>query len=257
MNPVQISRIPDTFIDLISIVRPEALNAINHDVMNGLSNYFVNKQYTKDIQGVIITGSGQKSFIAGADITQFVGIEADDAIALSKFGHRVFDAIASFHVPVIAAVNGYALGGGCELAMACHLRVASENARFGQPEVNLGLIPGYGGTQRLVDLIGKGRAMEMLLTGEAIKSDVALQFGLVNHVVSSEELLDKCVALLTVISQKGPAAVAKTLEILHYSKRIDEDYASEYNSFGILMADDECQEGVDAFLNKRKAEFRK
>src|SRR5262249_2526506 len=157
----------------------------------------------------IITGAGQKSFVAGADISQFVDLSKDDGTALAAKGQAmVFDKIENCAKPVVAAVNGFALGGGCELAMACHFRVASDNVKFGQPEVNLGLIPGYGGTQRLVQLIGKGRALEMLMSANMIDGNTALQYGLVNHVVPQEELLNKAKSILEIINSKAPLAVA-------------------------------------------------
>ncbi len=180
----------------ITINRPDKLNAINKQLMDDLNAVMDEVNSNKEIRSVIITGSGTKAFVAGADISEFTGLNQQNGMALSKYGQDVFLKIEKCSKPVIAAVNGFALGGGCELAMACHFRIASENAKFGQPEVNLGLIPGYGGTQRLPMLIGKGRAIELLLTGSMIDANTSLHFGLVNYVVPQEELLNKAIAIL-------------------------------------------------------------
>ncbi len=244
-------------IALVTINRPKALNAINADVMQGLNDWFTSgHKKTKNLKGVIITGSGEKAFVAGADIKGFNALNAEQGRLLSKFGQDTFFLIENFHVPVIAAVNGYALGGGCELAMACHLRIASENAMFGQPEVNLGLIPGYGGTQRLPQLIGKAKAMELTLTADIIGAVEALQLGLVNHVVSMEELSDKCKSIIAKTSKKGPNSIARTIQAInsHYNN-FEDGYKFEYETFGKLLDSDECKEGVNAFMEKRKPNF--
>ena len=175
----------------ITINRPDKLNAINKQVMADINAVMDEVYNNKEIRSVIITGAGTKAFVAGADISEFTALNEAEGMAIAKYGQDVFFKIENCPKPVVAAVNGFALGGGCELAMACHFRIASENAKFGQPEVNLGLIPGYGGTQRLTALIGKGRAFEFLLTGNMIDADTALQFGLVNHIVPQEELIAK------------------------------------------------------------------
>lgn len=242
----------------LTVNRPKSLNAINDDVMQGLYDFFTEgyKSY-EDIYGVILTGSGDKAFVAGADIKRLSQVE-DASSDIAKFGHDTFNAIERFHVPVIAAVNGFALGGGCEMSMACHMRVASENAKFGQPEVNLGLIPGYGGSQRLIQLIGKGKAMELLLTGDMIDAATAERLGLVNHVVSSEELIAKCESIINKIATKGPKAITKTIDLVnaHFDKNTDA-FKQEYETFAELLATDEAKEGTQAFLEKRKANFRK
>lgn len=243
----------------ITIERPKALNAINKGVMQGLNTWF-SKGY-KDVsglKGVILTGSGDKAFAAGADIKEFMGLTKETGVAMSKYGHDTYNLIENFHVPVIAAVNGFALGGGCELCMACHMRVASDNAKFGQPEVNLGLTPGYAGTQRLPQLIGKGRAMELLLTANMIDAATAEQYGLVNKVTSQEDLLTTATKMISKIAGKGPVAVAKTIALVndYYRDGVD-GYASEYNVFGDLLTQEECHEGVAAFVEKRKAEFKR
>src|SRR4051812_18405717 len=171
------------------INRADKLNAINRDVMNDLNILADEIEKNVEIRAVIITGAGQKAFVAGADISEFLGLTGAEGVNLARTGQNIFFKIENCSKPVVAAVNGFALGGGCELAMACHFRIASENAKFGQPEVNLGLIPGYGGTQRLVQLVGKGRALELLMTGNMIDASIALEYGLVNHVVPQEDLL--------------------------------------------------------------------
>ncbi|HMP28046.1 MAG TPA: enoyl-CoA hydratase-related protein [Saprospiraceae bacterium] len=240
---------------LITINRPNALNAINYEVMASLNNFFVSNRGNRDIRGVIITGEGQKAFVAGADIKQFVGASATKGSEVAKFGHDTFNAIEQFHAPVIAAVNGFALGGGCELAMACHIRIASENAKFGQPEVNLGLIPGYGGSLRLSQLVGKGRATELLLTGDPITAAQALHYGLVTHVTNAEDLLAKAHEILDKISTKGPNAIAQMIRLLNLENQNHLTLVDEYTTFGKLMDTDECREGVNAFIEKRKPNF--
>jgi enoyl-CoA hydratase len=256
MNDTVLVNIEDG-IAIITINRPKALNAINNDVMSGLNQWFSEGYKELDnLKGVIITGSGEKAFVAGADIKGFNALNAEQAQEMSKFGQDTFFEIENFHVPVIAAVNGYALGGGCELAMSCHMRIASENAMFGQPEVNLGLIPGYGGTQRLPQLIGKAKAMELTLTADVIGAIEALQLGLANHVVPLEDLMEKSKSILSKISKKGPIAISKAIAAInsHYDKSKD-GYKVEYETFGELMDSDECREGVNAFLEKRKPNF--
>lgn len=241
----------------ITINRPDKLNALNKQVMTEL-NEAINKVYNNDeIRSVIITGSGEKAFVAGADISEFRGLSVDEGKNLAQSGQDTFRRIENCPKPVVAAVNGFALGGGCELAMACHLRVASSNAKFGQPEVNLGLIPGYGGTQRLVQLIGKGRAIELLITGSMIDADAALQYGLVNHVVSQDQLPEKARSVLLLANTKAPLAVAKCIEaanaVFDESKN---GYEVEMSGFGNCFATEDMKEGTNAFLEKRKAVFK-
>jgi len=240
----------------ITINRPTALNAINHEVMSTLHVFFTENINNPNIHGVIITGQGQKAFVAGADIKQFIGATAERGSEVAKFGHDTFNAIEQFHAPVIAAVNGFALGGGCELAMACHIRIAAHNAKFGQPEVNLGLVPGYGGSLRLAQLIGKGRAIEMLLTGEPISADLAYHYGLVTHVVHEDDLYAKAHEILDKIVVKGPNAITELIKLVNMDNVNNPTLTQEYNIFGKLMDSDECREGVDAFINKRKPDFR-
>jgi len=193
----------------ITINRADKLNALNKIVMEELSAAIDEVYDNEEIRSAIITGAGQKAFVAGADISGFLGLSHGEGMDLAKIGQDIFFKIEDCPKPIVAAVNGFALGGGCELAMACHFRIASENAKFGQPEVNLGLIPGYGGTQRLVHLIGKGRALEMLMSASMIDASTALQYGLVNYVVPEEELLRKSKSILEVINTKAPVAIAK------------------------------------------------
>jgi enoyl-CoA hydratase len=241
----------------ITINQPKKLNALSKGVFDDL-DAAVKEVYSNDeITGVIITGAGDKAFVAGADISEFSGLTKADGKRLAARGQDVFNAIECSPKPFIAAVNGFALGGGCELAMACHMRVANENARFGQPEVNLGLIPGYGGTQRLIQLIGKGKAMELLMTADMIKSDEALRLGLVNHVVASEELLGKCAEILQKIATKAPLAIAKVIECgnAYFTDGVN-GLEFEIDKFGECCETEDFIEGASAFIEKRKAEFK-
>ncbi|MBK5283940.1 MAG: enoyl-CoA hydratase/isomerase family protein, partial [Bacteroidia bacterium] len=198
-------------IQIITINRPEKLNALNRATLSELNAAMDNAIAATEIFGIIISGSGEKAFVAGADISEFSGLSVEDGKKFSAYGQNVFKKIEISSKPVIAAVNGFALGGGCELAMACHLRIASDNAKFGQPEVKLGLIPGYGGTQRLIQLIGKTKAFELLMTADIINAEQALQFGLVNYITTPIELISKCKELLGKIHQQSPYAVAKII----------------------------------------------
>jgi enoyl-CoA hydratase len=239
----------------ITINRPDKLNALNKDVMNDLNQVMDEIVQDTAIKAIIITGAGQKGFVAGADISEFVGLSGEQGMALAQKGQQIFFKIENCPKPVIAAVNGFALGGGCELAMACHFRLASENAKFGQPEVNLGLIPGYGGTQRLVHLIGKGRAMELLMTGNMIDAQTALQYGLVNHVVPQDALLIKATELATLISTKAPVAIAHCIAAAN-AAYTESGYQKELDAFGQCFETEDMKEGTSAFLEKRKAAFQ-
>jgi len=246
-------------VAILTINRPKALNAINADVMSGLNSWFgEDYKSISNLHGVIIRGGGEKAFVAGADIKGFTGLTAEEGTRISKFGHDTYNLIEHFHVPVIAAINGFALGGGCELAMACHMRVASESAKFGQPEVKLGLIPGYGGTQRLVQLIGKGKAMELMLTADMIDAHEAKALGLANHVVAIDELIPTCMGILKKTSRMGPMAITKSIEAINaYFDKSKDGFEVEYKTFGELLTTDECSEGVAAFIEKRRAEFKR
>ncbi|RYY90473.1 MAG: enoyl-CoA hydratase [Chitinophagaceae bacterium] len=242
----------------VTINRPEKLNALNRDVIAELGAVLSEVETNGEIRSVILTGAGPKSFVAGADITEFVGLSKDEGEALARRGQdTVFSRIERSSKPIVAAVNGFALGGGCELAMSCHFRLASDNAKFGQPEVNLGLIPGYGGTQRLVQLVGKGRALELLLSGNMIDAATAQQWGLVNHVTSADELLPKTRALLETINSKAPIAVAHCIKAANaVYDETQNGYETEITSFGACFATEDMREGTTAFLEKRKAQFK-
>ncbi|MES2330035.1 MAG: enoyl-CoA hydratase-related protein [Bacteroidota bacterium] len=240
----------------VTINRPDKLNALNRQVFADL-NKALDEIYTnKEIKSVIITGAGAKAFVAGADITEFNGLTLEESKSLAKNGQDTFFRIERSPKPIIACVNGFALGGGCELAMSCHFRIASDNAKFGQPEVNLGLIPGYGGTQRLVQLIGKGRAMEALMSGGMIDANTASQYGLVNYVMPQEELLAKAKTILDMINSKAPIAVAKCIESANaVFDETKNGYQVEIDSFADCFGTDDMKEGTNAFLEKRKAVF--
>ena len=254
MNYIHTETVGKTLV--ITLNRPEVLNALNLGLFAELKSVVETFSADEVHLGAIITGAGTKSFAAGADISELSSLDSKGAEAVSKSGQDIFFLIENCNKPIIAAVNGFALGGGCELAMACHLRVASDNAKFGQPEVNLGLLPGYGGTQRLVQLIGKAKATELLLTADAVRADEALSLGLVNYVVSRDELKDKCFEILNKIYTKSPLAVALTLQAI--SAGINDNltgYAVEVHNFGKAITSEDGQEGTKAFLEKRAANF--
>lgn len=246
----------DNGIFTITINRPDKLNALNKQVMTDLDTAMNEVEENKDIRGVILTGSGAKAFVAGADITEFAGLSSGEGMDMARAGQNIFFKIENASKPIIAAVNGFALGGGCELAMACHFRIGSEGAKFGQPEVSLGLIPGYGGTQRLVQLIGKGRALELLMTGGMIDAPTALQYGLVNYVLPQEELLPKAVSLLQTIIAKAPLSISRCITaanaVFNHQRN---GYDVELESFGECFDTDDMKEGTAAFLEKRKPNF--
>lgn len=241
----------------ITINRPEKMNALNKDVIEELGKAIDEAKNNADVKAIILTGAGEKAFVAGADISEFTSLDATGGAALAKKGQdQVFDKIENCPKPVIAAVNGFSLGGGCELAMACHFRVASENAKFGQPEVNLGLIPGYGGTQRMTQLIGKGKTMELMMTGDMIGSDDAKALGLVNHVFPLAELLNETKKIAQKIQTKAPLAVADVIACVNEAAKADVNgFGNEISRFGKLFATEDMKEGVNAFLEKRKAIF--
>jgi len=242
-------------IYIIRINRPEKLNALNETVIREIGEA-VQEVYDNDlVRAAILTGTGNKAFAAGADIRGFDGLSKKEGMALAKEGLDIFFKIENAPKPIVAAVNGFALGGGCELAMACHFRLCSENAQFGQPEISLGLIPGFGGTQRLTRLIGKGPAMEAMLTGQLIPAPLALQYGLVNHICTAEELLDKTKAILLQIISKAPLAIAKCIEAVNAAGNPD-GYALETRLFGECFATEDMKEGTAAFLEKRQPVFK-
>lgn len=242
----------------ITINREKNLNALNVETLQEIKEVIQYVYDAPEIMGVIIIGAGEKSFVAGADISEFTGVNEVTGRKFSEDGQEVFQMIENCNKPVIAAVNGFALGGGCELAMACHMRVATENAKFGQPEVNLGIIPGYGGTQRLTQLVGKGRALELMLTADMISAQEAYRIGLVNHVVSDrEELLAKSNEILSKIKAKAPLAVGMVIDCVNAVNNPEENgYQTEANSFSRCCGSDDFTEGTAAFLEKRQPIFK-
>lgn len=244
------------YIALVTLNRPEALNALNRNLLSEISTFLDEAANNNNIRVIILTGSGEKSFVAGADIKEFSDFTGSEGEALSRVGQQeVFDKVANFNKPIIAAVNGFALGGGLELAMASHFRIASDNAKLGLPEVTLGLIPGYGGTQRLPQLIGKGRAAQMIFTAEMISAQRAFEIGLVNEVVTQIELIDRTKAIAAKIAKNSSIAISKAIEAINASNT-KEGFGVEIRSFGELFEEDDFKEGVSAFIEKRKPNFR-
>lgn len=243
---------------VITINRPEKMNALNKEVIEELGKAMDAAIADKAVSTIILTGAGEKAFVAGADISEFTALEAAGGAALAQRGQDlVFDKIENSPKPVIAAVNGFSLGGGCELAMACHFRVASENAKFGQPEVNLGLIPGYGGTQRLTQLIGKGKTMELMMTGDMIGAAEAKERGLVNHIFPIADLLVEAKKIAQKIQTKAPLAIAAVIACVNEAAMSESNgFKNEIDRFGKLFATLDMKEGVNAFLEKRKAIFK-
>ncbi len=239
----------------ITINRPDKMNALNKDVFNDLDAAIDEVYKNKEIKSAIITGSGNKAFVAGADISEFLELTPEQAPQLARRGQVVFDKIENCPKPIVAAVNGFALGGGCELALSCHFIYASENAKFGQPEVNLGLIPGYGGTQRLAQVAGRNRAMELITTGKMLSAKEAMEYGIVNQVTSSEELLSKVKETLSLIQTKAPIAVAKIIECINNFDHTQQGYDFEIQKFGECFNTADMKEGASAFLEKRKPNF--
>src|ERR1051326_7470223 len=240
----------------ITVNRPDKLNALNKLTVQEIGQAIQEAKNNSEVKIIIITGAGTKGFVAGADISEFLGLSIEQGRAMAKAGQDVFKMIEDCTKPVIAAVNGFALGGGCELAMACHLRVASENAKFGQPEVNLGLIAGYGGTQRLTQYIGKAKSMELHMTAGMLNAQQALQYGLVNHVVPADQLLAKCNDLFNVIKTKSPKAISGVIASIngYYTAGV-EGFKKEIDEFGKCFATEDFKEGTSAFLEKRKPKF--
>ncbi len=241
----------------ITVNRPDKLNALNKTVIEELSAVMDEVYNNVEIKSAIITGAGAKAFVAGADISEFLALNTTQGADLARRGQElVFDKIENSPKPVVAAVNGFALGGGCELALACHFIYVSDAAKFGQPEVNLGLIPGYGGTQRLTQLVGRNRAMELIMTGRMINAEEALQFGLVNKICKPEELLDKVKETLQLIHTKAPLAVAKVIECINNFDHDQQGYEFEIQKFAECFATEDMKEGASAFVEKRKAVFK-
>ncbi len=242
---------------VITINREDKMNALNLELLSELDLVMDEVYNNVEIRGAVITGKGQKAFAAGADIAEFSHYTSDDAKKMSTNGHRIFNKIESCPKPVIACVNGFALGGGCELAMACHIRFANEFAKFGQPEVNLGIIPGYGGTQRLVQLIGKGKALELLMTGDMIKSDEAYRLGLVNKICHAENMLNDALDLIDKIATKSPLVIQNIIHSVNAVHQKNEDgFKLEIALFAESFSTEDFKEGTSAFLSKRKADFK-
>ena len=240
----------------ITINRPDKLNALNSTVIEELATV-VDDIYTNEaIKAVILTGSGNKAFVAGADISEFIKKNEMAGEALARNGQILFGKMENCPKPIIAAVNGFALGGGCELALACHFIVASGNARFGQPEINLGIIPGYGGTQRLTRLINKNRATELILTGRMVDANEALQLGIANHVYEPGELLPKAKEILQTIIAKSQLAVTKAIDCINHFDNTEQGYLYEAKKFGECFGTEDMLEGATAFLEKRKPVFK-
>lgn len=243
---------------LITVNRPEKLNALNAQTVRELDEVFTTLSADSSIRAVILTGAGGKSFVAGADITEINHLDSERGKSFAIHGQQVFRKIEMMPKPVIAAVNGFALGGGCELAMSCHLRIAASTARFGQPEVNLGIIPGYGGTQRLPRIVGMAPALHLLLTGSMIDAQQALRLGLVNEVVEPDQLIPSARTLAEKLAQQAPAAVAAILQAVYQGMDTDlpSALAIEAEEFGAVCATEDMKEGTTAFLEKRKPRFR-
>lgn len=244
-------------ICLVTLSRPDALNALNDSTVDQLCEVMEEIVQNHEIKGVIITGDGDKAFVAGADIKELAAVNEREALMLSRKGQELFKKIENCPKPVIAAVNGFALGGGCELAMACHLRIATSNATFGQPEINLGIIPGYGGTQRLTQLLGRGKSLELLLTGNFISAEEAKTLGLVNHVVNTkEELMTLASDILNRIITKSPLAISKIIKSVNAGFGYEEKgYETEADCFAASVTTEDFKEGTSAFLQKRKPTF--
>jgi len=241
----------------ITINRPEKLNALNKDTIRELHDALEAVHKDDDVRVIILTGSGSKSFVAGADISEFSGFGVKQGALLAREGQKLlFDFIENLSTPVIAAVNGFALGGGLELAMACHIRVSSKNAKMGLPEVSLGLIPGYGGTQRLTQLVGKGKAMEMIMSAGMVTADQAYQYNLVNYVVEQEELMTFCEKLADRISNNSYTAIAAAIKAINANYQHDKNgFDVEIDEFGKCFGTDDFVEGTTAFMEKRKPNF--
>ena len=247
----------DALVAKITINRPKKLNALNRKTIAELHRAFALLDEDKSVRAIIISGAGEKAFVAGADISEFASFSVAQGEQLATEGQQLlFDFVEQLSTPVIAAINGFALGGGLELAMSCHFRLASDNAKMGLPEVSLGVIPGYGGTQRLPQLVGKGKAMEMIMTGSMIDAEDALQCGLVNHVVAVEELAPLSRKIADKIANNSPVAISYAIKAVNAGfKNNVLGFATEIESFGACFGTDDFSEGTTAFLEKRKAKF--
>ena len=245
-------------IAVVTLNRPDKLNALNTQTINDLNSVFDELKENEGVYVIVLTGSGEKAFVAGADIKELNKLDIISAKEFAEKGQQVFNKIEKFDKPIIAAVNGFALGGGCELALACHIRLASDNAKFGQPEVNLGIIPGYGGSQRLARLINTGRAMEYILTADMISADEAYRIGLVNKVYTQNELLDKAIEMAKKITVKGQQAIRLAVKAVKAVDQmsLNEGQNLEASLFALCCGTEDFKEGTSAFLEKRKPEFK-
>jgi enoyl-CoA hydratase len=243
---------------VITIDRPKVLNALNAQTVAEIGEAFAMAREDDSVRCVILTGGGEKAFVAGADINELAQMTPITGKAVAEKGQRVFRAIEKFPKPVIAAVNGFALGGGCELALACHIRIASEKAQLGLPEVTLGIIPGYGGTQRMARLLGKGKALELILTGDRIGAEEAERIGLVNKVVPADQLMTAAEEMGRTIARRGPLAVSAAIEAVMSGSEMpfEEGQVLEATLFGLLASTEDMREGMQAFLEKRTANFQ-
>ena len=248
----------DGAVAVLTINRPQVLNALNSSTIDQLRRAVLDLKHDATVRAIVITGAGEKSFVAGADINELAVQRPTQGKEHALRGQHVFDLIENLGKPVIAAINGFALGGGCELAMACTLRMAADTARIGQPEINLGIIPGYGGTQRLARLVGKGVALELLLTGRQLKADEALQIGLVNRVVPAADLMPESMKLAAELATKAPIAMQYIIEAVNRGLEVSFDKGQflEAALFGLVASTDDMREGTTAFLEKRKADFK-
>lgn len=242
-------------VQIVTINREEKLNALNVELIQEIGQEVARLNKEMTVRGIILTGKGQKAFAAGADISEFANFGEAEAKEMSAKGGKVFTSLEESEIPIIAAVNGYALGGGCELTMACHVRVASDNALFGQPEVNLGVPPGYGGTQRLAQIIGRGRALDMLITAKSINAETALNYGLVTQVVSQEELLPTCIKYIEKLVGKSPLAIAEVIKCTNELYENINGLQYEIDSFARSFQTADFKEGTTAFLEKRKPDY--
>ncbi|MDA8886119.1 enoyl-CoA hydratase-related protein [Bacteroidia bacterium] len=242
-------------VQIITINREEKLNALNVELIQEIGQEVARLNKEKTVRGIILTGKGEKAFAAGADISEFANFGETEAKEMSTAGGQVFTSIEESEIPVIAAVNGYALGGGCELTMSCHVRIASDNALFGQPEVNLGVPPGYGGTQRLAQIIGRGRALDMLITAKSINAATALDYGLVTQVVSLEELMPTCIKYIEKLIGKSPLAIAEVIKCTNALYENVDGLQYEIDSFAKSFETNDFKEGTSAFLEKRKPSY--
>jgi enoyl-CoA hydratase len=257
MNYENILTSIDNNITIITINRPTKLNALNKATIEELHHAFAAIAKDKQTKVIILTGTGEKAFVAGADIAEFANFSVEEGVQLAASGQeKLFNFVERLKVPVIAAVNGFALGGGLELAMACHIRVASDNAKMGLPEVSLGVIPGYGGTQRLPQLIGKGRAMEMIMTAGMVTAEEAYRTGLVNHVVAQADLMEFCTGIAQKMMKNSPMAIGMAINAVNANfKEGENGFDTEIKSFGKCFGTNDFKEGTTAFLEKRKAVF--